>query len=80
MCAKKEDKNIYYTVEGASGLSIGEEVVVKIDWDRRYKLMKLHFAAEIVLQLFIINFLILKNLERILRQIKPGWILSMKEI
>lgn len=32
------------------------EVLVKIDFDRRYKIMKLHFAAEIILELVYQNF------------------------
>ncbi|WP_083838543.1 hypothetical protein [Desulfitobacterium dehalogenans] len=28
-----------------------QNVMVKIDWDKRYRLMKLHFAAELVLEL-----------------------------
>ena len=29
---------------------------MKIDWDKRYKIMKLHFAAEIILELVNQNF------------------------
>src|SRR4030042_2953358 len=35
---------------------MGDEVIVKIDWDKRYKIMKLHFAAEIILELIYQNF------------------------
>jgi len=49
--ADKVDKDIIYTIDAAHCLKIGEEVQVKIDWDKRYKLMKLHFAAELVLEL-----------------------------
>lgn len=49
--AEKRDLEIYYTLEGAHGLRIGDEVSVCIDWDRRYRLMRLHFAAEIILEL-----------------------------
>ena len=30
------------------GLKVGDEVIGKIDWDRRYKLMRMHTAAHIV--------------------------------
>ena len=31
--------------------TLGEAVKICIDWERRYKLMRLHFAAEVVLEL-----------------------------
>ena len=49
--AEKRDIEIYYTLEGPHDLKPGNEVPVKIDWTRRYRLMRLHFAAEIVLEL-----------------------------
>ena len=49
--ARKEGKEIVYTLENGHGLKPGDQVSMKIDWDRRYKLMRLHFAAEIVLAL-----------------------------
>ena len=54
--ARKEDKNIIYTLESTSGLKVGDEVLIKIDWTRRYRLMKLHFSAEIVLELITQKF------------------------
>jgi Ser-tRNA(Ala) deacylase AlaX len=48
---KKDDKEIYYTLEDGHGLKLGDEVIVEIDWSRRYRLMRLHFAAEIILEL-----------------------------
>jgi Ser-tRNA(Ala) deacylase AlaX len=35
---------------------VNDEVFVKIDWDKRYNIMKLHFAAEIILELIYQNF------------------------
>ncbi len=32
-------------------LNVGDEVTLTIDWERRYRLMKLHFAAELILEL-----------------------------
>ncbi len=53
--ARKEDKEIVYTLENDHGLKSGDQVGMKIDWERRYKLMRLHFAAEIVLELVYQN-------------------------
>jgi len=49
--ARKEDKEIYYTLPENHNLNVGDPVTVLIDWERRYQLMRLHFAAEIVLEL-----------------------------
>jgi alanyl-tRNA synthetase len=54
--ARKSGKTIIYTLEPSHGLQQGDRVNVKIDWIRRYRLMRLHFAAEIVLELFYKNF------------------------
>ena len=54
--AKKDGKNIVYTLEGGGNFNIGDEVAMSIDWERRYNLMKLHFAAEIVLELMYKKF------------------------
>lgn len=42
---------IYYTLAEGHGLSAGDSVTMTIDWVRRYKLMRLHFAAELILEL-----------------------------
>jgi Ser-tRNA(Ala) deacylase AlaX len=49
--ARTEGGEIVYRLENGHGLKPGEQVSMKIDWKRRYKLMRLHFAAEIVLEL-----------------------------
>lgn len=49
--AKKEDKEIFYKLNNNHGLKIDDKVKIMIDWTRRYQLMRLHFAAEIVLEL-----------------------------
>src|SRR5690349_12632547 len=49
--AVKADKEILYTLESDHALKAGDPVTINIDWERRYKLMRLHFAAEIVLEL-----------------------------
>jgi len=53
--ARKEGKEIVYTLENSHGLKPGDQVRMNIDWQRRYKLMRLHFAAEIVLELVYQN-------------------------
>ena len=54
--AQKVHKEIYYTIEGEHNLQNGDTVLLRIDWDKRYKIMKLHFAAEIILELVNQNF------------------------
>ena len=54
--ARKDDGEIFYTLEGPHPFIVDDEVDVVIDWDRRYKLMRLHFAAEIVLELMYRHF------------------------
>lgn len=49
--ARTEGREIVYTLENGHGLKPYDQVRMKIDWQRRYKLMRLHFAAEIVLEL-----------------------------
>lgn len=48
--ARKDEKEIYYTIREGHGLKAGDLVHVEIDWVKRYRLMKLHFAAELVLE------------------------------
>jgi Ser-tRNA(Ala) deacylase AlaX len=49
--ARKEGKEIVYTLEPGHSLQLGDPVTMAIDWTRRYQLMRLHFAAEIILEL-----------------------------
>jgi alanyl-tRNA synthetase len=49
--AKKQDKKIIYSINEKHNLKVGDPVEIIIDWTRRYKLMRLHFAAEVVLEL-----------------------------
>lgn len=49
--ARKDGKDIVYTLEEGHGLQAGDAATIHIDWTRRYRLMRLHFAAEIVLEL-----------------------------
>lgn len=54
--AEKEGKEIFYTIEPNHLLRTGDSVLVQIDWEKRYKLMKLHFAAELILELVYQNY------------------------
>lgn len=47
--ATKDGLQIIYSLEKVPNFKVGDSVVVQIDWPRRYALMKLHFAAELVL-------------------------------
>lgn len=49
--AQKDDQRITYTLEAGHGLAVGDSVETIIDWPRRYRLMRLHFAAEVILEL-----------------------------
>jgi Ser-tRNA(Ala) deacylase AlaX len=49
--ARKAGRDIVYTLPENHGLRPGDAVRMTIDWARRYRLMRLHFAAEIVLEL-----------------------------
>lgn len=53
--AEKHGKQIVYQLD-RSNLLAGDRVLINIDWNRRYKLMRLHFAAEIVLELITQHF------------------------
>lgn len=49
--AKKDGAEIFYTLPDNHKLTVGKRVRILIDWPRRYQLMRLHFAAEVVLEL-----------------------------
>lgn len=46
-----EGQNIVYTLADEHGFKVGDPITMQLDWERRYKLMRLHFAAEIILEL-----------------------------
>lgn len=54
--ARKEGKEIHYTIQTGHLLKAGDLVPVRIDWNKRYRIMRLHFAAEIILELVYQNF------------------------
>lgn len=49
--SKIENNLIYYTIDINHNSNVGDTVTMLIDWERRYKLMRLHFAAELILEL-----------------------------
>ena len=49
--ARKQGQEIHYQLPPGHGLRPGQAVEVEIDWPRRYRLMRLHFACEITLEL-----------------------------
>jgi misacylated tRNA(Ala) deacylase len=44
----RETKEITHFLDDASGLSSGDTVKCTIDWERRYRLMRLHTAAHLI--------------------------------
>ncbi len=49
--ARKDGREIFYTLPADHTLQVGDSVDLQLDWPRRYRLMRLHFATEIVLEL-----------------------------
>ena len=60
---------IIYRLAADPDFAVGDRVNVQIDWPRRYALMRLHFAAEVVLELFYKKF---PGLEKIGAHIAQG--------
>lgn len=54
--SKKDGFEIIYQISEDHNLEVGQDVAVSIDWDKRYRIMKLHFAAEIILELMYQHF------------------------
>ncbi|WP_137008950.1 alanyl-tRNA editing protein [Aquitalea aquatilis] len=48
--AATQGLDIVYTLPAGHRLQAGDAVLVEIDWPRRYRLMRLHFAAELTLE------------------------------
>ncbi len=51
LSARQEGRQIIYELPEGHELSPGDTVLVQIDRERRYRLMRLHFAAELILEL-----------------------------
>lgn len=52
LTATAEGPEIYYKLEGNPSLSVGQEVEVKINGEKRMKIMRLHSAAHLVYEVF----------------------------
>jgi alanyl-tRNA synthetase len=59
--AKKQNKEIFYSIDANHNLQVGDKVKMVINWERRYQLMRLHFAAEVVLELVCKRFPAIKK-------------------
>jgi Ser-tRNA(Ala) deacylase AlaX len=66
--ARKSGLDIQYVLTEDHELKPLDGVRVEIDWDRRYRLMRLHFAAELILELVYRE---LGNVEKIGAHIAP---------
>lgn len=51
LSSRMEGNLIFYTLPADHGLLVGDQVVMEIDWPRRSRLMRLHFAAELILEI-----------------------------
>ena len=49
--ARMDGREIRYALGANHGLAVDDKVRIEIDWLRRYRLMRLHFAAELILEL-----------------------------
>ncbi len=45
---ERESDDVYHMLESYEGISRGAEIVGVVDWERRYRLMRLHTAAHII--------------------------------
>lgn len=66
--AKKSGLDILYVLPEDHILKPDDKARINIDWNRRYRLMRLHFAAELILELVYRE---LKNAEKIGAHISP---------
>lgn len=54
--SRMEGPLIFYTLPVEHELYAGQSVIMTIDWPRRHRLMRLHFAAELVLEIVTRHF------------------------
>lgn len=54
--SRREGNLIYYTLPENHGLVPDDTVTMSIDWPRRNRLMRLHFAAELILEIVTQHF------------------------
>ena len=53
---KDENDTVYHKIEGQPTFSVGDDVHGKIDWERRYNIMKLHTSAHVISAVLTKNF------------------------
>jgi misacylated tRNA(Ala) deacylase len=53
---KDEEENIIHVLEKEPDFKVGDVVHGKIDWERRYKIMRLHSAAHVISAVLVKNF------------------------
>ena len=46
--ATKEGENVFHALEGPAELRVGDKVHGVLDWDRRYRIMRMHTSAHIL--------------------------------
>lgn len=51
LSSRMADGIIYYTLPENHSLQAESEIEITIDWTRRYRLMRLHFTAELILEI-----------------------------
>lgn len=51
LAARKDGRDIVYTLPADHGLAPGQAVELTLDWPRRHRLMRLHLAAELMLEI-----------------------------
>jgi Ser-tRNA(Ala) deacylase AlaX len=56
LSSRMEGKLIYYMLPDNHGFKVGDPISMTIDWERRHKLMRLHFAAELILEIVTQNY------------------------
>lgn len=66
--SRREENLIYYTLPAGHSLKAGDQVLMEIDWPRRSRLMRLHFAAELILEIVTQRF----GLEKVGAHISEG--------
>ncbi len=49
---KGENDSIMHVVDSSAGVSVGEQVHGLIDWDRRYRIMRMHTSAHLLSSIF----------------------------
>ncbi len=49
---EKREGGVFHFIDGEFDLEVGDKVVCRIEWNRRYKLMRMHTAAHVLASVF----------------------------